>query len=67
LNSTGLPVASIFRARFFMASISACCDDGMPRGGEFAAVGTVAPKADTRQTLLRQLAWLNHSNALRAP
>jgi len=31
LKSTGSPLASSFAARFFVASISACCDDGMPQ------------------------------------
>src|SRR6202035_3189868 len=31
LKSTGLPLASSFPARFFVASISACCDEGMPQ------------------------------------
>src|SRR5471032_2221800 len=30
LKSTVLPLASSLDARFFVASISACCDDGMP-------------------------------------
>jgi hypothetical protein len=30
LKSTGLPLASSFCARFLVASISTCCDDGMP-------------------------------------
>jgi hypothetical protein len=32
LKSTGLPLASSFAARFFVASISARCDDGIPIG-----------------------------------
>src|SRR5436305_1415744 len=31
LKSTGLPLASSFAARFLVASISACADDGMPQ------------------------------------
>jgi hypothetical protein len=31
LKSTGLPLASSFEARFFVASISACAEDGMPQ------------------------------------
>src|SRR6202043_2086444 len=30
LKSTGLPLASSFAARFLVASIRACCDDGIP-------------------------------------
>lgn len=30
LKSTGLPFASSFAARFLVASIKACCDDGIP-------------------------------------
>src|SRR6202048_1267176 len=43
LKSTGFPLASSFAARFLVASIRACCDDGVPhRRGEFAALGSVA-------------------------
>src|SRR6201989_3446563 len=31
LKSTVLPLACSFAARFFVASIVACCDDGMPQ------------------------------------
>src|SRR3984885_962658 len=31
LNSTGLPLAPSFAARFLVASINACCDDGIPQ------------------------------------
>src|ERR1700726_4506516 len=30
LKSTGLPLASSFEARFLVASIKACCEDGIP-------------------------------------
>jgi hypothetical protein len=44
LKSTGLPLASSFAARFLVASISACCDDGMPQ----RAVASSRPSASTR-------------------
>src|SRR6202021_3470611 len=31
LKSTGLPLASRFEARFLVASIRACCEDGIPQ------------------------------------
>jgi hypothetical protein len=44
LKSTGLPLASSFAARFLVASISACCDDGMPQ----RAVASSRPSAPLR-------------------
>jgi hypothetical protein len=44
LKSTGLPLASSFAARFLVASIKACCDDGMPQ----RAVASSRPSAPVR-------------------
>src|SRR6202035_2053652 len=44
LNSTILPLASNFVARFFVASIRACCDDGIP----LRAVASSRPSAPAR-------------------
>jgi len=44
LKSNGLPLASSFAARFLVASISACCDDGMPQ----RAVESSRPSAPAR-------------------
>src|SRR3984885_14898432 len=44
LKSTGLPLASSFEARFLVASMSACCDDGIPQ----RAVASSRPSAPVR-------------------
>src|ERR1700749_3013331 len=44
LKSTGLPLASNFPARFLVASMSACADDGMPH----RAVASSRPSAPLR-------------------
>src|ERR1700692_4420893 len=44
LKSTGLPLASNFEARFFVASINACADDGLPQ----RAVASSRPSAPVR-------------------
>src|ERR1700754_244058 len=44
LKSTGFPLASNFPARFLVASISACCDDGMLH----LAVASSRPPAPVR-------------------
>src|ERR1700752_3964023 len=44
LKSTGLPLATSFAARFLVASMSACCDDGMPQ----RAVASSRPLAPVR-------------------
>src|SRR5580704_731388 len=44
LKSTRLPLDSSFAARFLVASISACCDDGMPQ----RAVASSRPSAPVR-------------------
>src|SRR4051794_25674248 len=44
LKSTGLPLASSFDTRFLVASISACCDDGMPH----RAVASSPPSGPVR-------------------
>jgi hypothetical protein len=44
LKSTGLPFASILAARFLVASMSACADDGMPQ----RAVASCRPSAPAR-------------------
>jgi hypothetical protein len=44
LKSTAFPLVSSFWARFFVASISACCDDGIPQ----RAVASSRPSAPVR-------------------
>src|SRR5450432_4446314 len=44
LKSTGLPLACSFAARFLVASIWACCDDGIPH----RAVASSGPSAPLR-------------------
>src|SRR3981189_1638934 len=44
LKSIGLPFASSFAARFLVASIRACCDDGIPH----RAVASSRPSAPLR-------------------
>src|SRR3977135_1543125 len=44
LKSTGFPLASSFAARFLVASIRACCDDGIPH----RAVASSRPSAPLR-------------------
>jgi hypothetical protein len=53
LKSTGLPLAPSFAARFLVASMSACADDGMPQRAVASSrpsgpVGTIVSLSETQ-------------------